>query len=50
VYLDNYFTSTQLALALREHYIGLTGACKTSAIIATRVRESEAVKKYDSVE
>jgi hypothetical protein len=44
VYLDNYFTSTRLTLALREYHIGLTGVCKLSA---TRVRESEAAKKYN---
>jgi Transposase IS4 len=49
VYVDNYFTSTRLAIALREHQIGLTGVCKSSAIIATRVRESEHAKMYDSV-
>jgi Transposase IS4 len=50
VYLDNYFTSTPLALALREYHIGLTDVCKSSAIIATRMCESEAAKTYDSVE
>jgi Transposase IS4 len=50
VYVDNYYTSARLAIALREHQIGLTGVCKSSAIIATRVRESERAKMYDSVE